>query len=73
LKISKLGRLSLLITFSILSTLQVSAQSGGYSYLEFVENKGQWDTSVLYRAELSAGDVFIQKKGFMILQHDAYP
>ena len=65
-----MGRLSLIITYSILSTLQVSAQSGGYSYLEFVENKGQWDSSILYRAELSAGDVFIQKKGFMILQQD---
>ncbi len=65
-----MGRITLIVLLFTFSALQLSAQSGGYSYLEFVENKGQWDSSVIYRAELSAGDVFIQKKGFTILQHD---
>jgi gliding motility-associated-like protein len=53
-----------------LSGLELSAQSGGFSYLEFVQNKGQWDSSVLYRADLDAGAVFLQKKGFTVLQQD---
>jgi gliding motility-associated-like protein len=65
-----LRRISLVFTLLFLSALQLVAQSGGYSYLEFVQNKGQWDSSILYRADLDAGAVFIQKKGFMILQQD---
>jgi gliding motility-associated-like protein len=64
-----LVRVSIFVTCLVLSVLQLSAQSGG-SYLEFVENKGQWDSSVRFRAELGAGSVTIQKKGFLILQHD---
>jgi len=70
LKTSKLGRISWIITFSILSTLQVSAQSGGFSYLEFVENKGQWDSSIRFRADLSAGNLFMQRTGFTVLLRD---
>ena len=64
-----MGR-SLFFTCLIFTVLDVSAQSGGYSYLEFVQNKGQWDSSVIYRAELSAGYIFIKKNGFSILQND---
>lgn len=60
-------RICLFFTLLVLSVLQLAAQSG---YLEFVQNKGQWDSSVFYRAELDAGAVFIQKKGFTILQQD---
>jgi len=63
-------RISLFFTLLFLSALELTAQSGGYSYLEFVQNKGQWDSSVLYRAGLDAGAVFIQKKGFTVLQQD---
>jgi gliding motility-associated-like protein len=63
-----LGRASLIVTFLILGILRLSAQSGGY--LEFVENKGQWNAAILYRAELAAGNIFIKKNGFSILQHD---
>ena len=52
------------------SFFQLSAQSGGYSNLEFVENKGQWDPLVKFRAELTAGTLFMQQKGFTVLMHD---
>src|SRR5882757_9331594 len=66
-----LGRISLIVLLFTFSALQLSAQSGGYSNLEFVENKGQWDTSLVkFRAEMSAGSFFMQKKGFTVLQHD---
>ncbi|HVS97741.1 MAG TPA: PKD domain-containing protein [Puia sp.] len=65
-----MGRISLIVTFSILSTLRVSAQSGGYASLEFIENKGQWDSSVRFRADLSAGNLFMQRTGFTVLLRD---
>ncbi|WP_431214346.1 hypothetical protein ACQ86N_05740 [Puia sp. P3] len=52
------------------SFFQLSAQSGGYSSLEFVENKGQWDTLVKFRAEMTAGSLFMQHKGFTVVMHD---
>ena len=38
--------------------------------IQFVENKGQWDTSVRYRGEVSNGVFFIQDRGFTVLQQD---
>ena len=63
-------RIGLFFTLFFLSVVRLEAQTQGYSYLEFVQNKGQWDSSVLYRADLDAGAVFIQKKGFTVLQQD---
>ncbi|HEY8399456.1 MAG TPA: PKD domain-containing protein [Flavihumibacter sp.] len=37
--------------------------------LEFVENKGQWDRSVTFMSELGNGAIFLQQKGFTVLQH----
>lgn len=38
--------------------------------IEFVENKGQWDRSVLYAGKVPAGYFFIHKTGFTVLQHN---
>lgn len=48
-------------------TATVSAQTT----IEFVENKGQWDESVLFRGEVHNGALFLQKNGFTVLQHHA--
>jgi gliding motility-associated-like protein len=55
----------------IAATCQLRAQREGYSNLEFVQNKGQWDKSVLFRGELSNGAFFLQKQGFTVLLHNA--
>ncbi|HEV9036333.1 MAG TPA: SBBP repeat-containing protein, partial [Puia sp.] len=65
-----MSRISLIVTYSILSSLYASAQTGGYAYLEFVENKGQWDSSVRFRADLAAGNLFMQRTGFTVLLRD---
>ncbi|MFN4314411.1 MAG: PKD domain-containing protein [Chitinophagaceae bacterium] len=59
---------SIFCTLLLLSACAMHAQD--YSNIEFVENKGQWDERVKYRAEVSAGAVFIRQSGFTILQHD---
>jgi gliding motility-associated-like protein len=35
--------------------------------LEFIENKGQWDTAVRYRADMPDVTFFLQKHGFSVL------
>jgi gliding motility-associated-like protein len=47
-----------------LSCLTVQAQTGN---LEFVENKGQWDTAVQFRADMPDVTFFLQKQGFSVL------
>ncbi len=43
----------------------------GLAQVEFVENKGQWENGIKYKAELSAGAVFLEKNSFSILAHNA--
>jgi len=48
------------ITFSLLHAQEA---------IQFVENKGQWNTAVRFRGEVSNGVFFIQEHGHTILQH----
>ena len=65
-----MGYKFLIVSFLFLSsTLQIKAQSD-YSNLEFVENKGQWDTSQHFRAQFPTGTFYIQKHGFRVLMHN---
>src|ERR1700761_4037819 len=70
IKNAPLLRKCLFFTFFFLSVLELSAQSGAYSNLEFIENKGQWDSTLRFNAEISTGNVFMQRKGFTVLLHD---
>ena len=38
---------------------------------EFVQNKGQWDSRVEYRADFSTGSFFLENQGFTVLLHNA--
>ncbi|PWT73381.1 MAG: hypothetical protein C5B59_13620, partial [Bacteroidetes bacterium] len=42
----------------------------GYSNLEFVENKGQWDSRVSLKGQFNSGSIFLLKNGFSILLHN---
>ncbi|HEY8971699.1 MAG TPA: SBBP repeat-containing protein, partial [Puia sp.] len=64
-----MGRSSLFFCCFILSVLYCSAQSG-YSNLEFIENKGQWDTAIRFRAPMTAGAFFLRNGGFSVLLND---
>lgn len=41
-----------------------------YEAVQFVENRGQWDKSVRFRAEVPAGEIYIHANGFTIVQHN---
>lgn len=38
--------------------------------VEFIENKGQWDSQVLFMGKVTAGAFFIHKEGFTVVQHN---
>lgn len=38
--------------------------------VQFVENRGQWDASVRFRAQVPAGEIYIHNNGFTIVQHN---
>ena len=38
--------------------------------MEFVENKGQWDTKVNFRGDFTTGSFFLENKGFTVLLHN---
>jgi gliding motility-associated-like protein len=59
-------RLFIVCASCILAALKLSAQSGA-SNLEFVENKGQWDSRVAFKADIGTGSFFLQKKGFTVV------
>ena len=48
----------------LLATADVSAQA------EFIQNKGQWDSRVQYRADFSTGSFYLQNDGFTVVTHD---
>ena len=52
----------------ILSTLGAIAQS--HNNIEFIQNKGQWDSRVQYKGNVSNGAFFIREGGFTVLQHN---
>jgi len=64
----KLSRtLSLSLLYCLLPAAILKAQ---YSNIEFVENKGQWDKQIKFLGQLAAGAFYVEKDGFMVLQHN---
>ncbi|MBI1341477.1 MAG: PKD domain-containing protein [Terrimonas sp.] len=56
-------------TLLLLTLFSVSqAQTGN---IEFVENKGQWDSRVRFKGDVSAGAFYIRDGGFTVLQYNA--
>ncbi|HVF98095.1 MAG TPA: PKD domain-containing protein [Flavisolibacter sp.] len=56
---------------SILFTLFLLAGITAFSQtIEFIENRGQWDSKVQYMGRVSAGAFFVHQDGFTVLQHD---
>ena len=41
-----------------------------FSQIEFIENKGQWDSKVFYKGAIKTGAFFIEKNSFSVLLHN---
>ena len=65
---SKLNRTLaiLLLCFTFPATV-LKAQHGN---IEFIENKGQWDSRIKFLGQANSGAFYVQQKGFMVLQHN---
>lgn len=50
----------------LMTGFQVLAQN----YLEFVENKGQWDKKILFLANTGVGSIALQSDGYRVLLHN---
>lgn len=65
MRISKLARYSFLTFITIFIVAQTA-----YSQIEFIENKGQWNSEVKFRSEAGSGAFYLQKNGFTIAQNN---
>ena len=58
------------IIFSVLFFSSLAVYTQNYGNIEFVENKGQWDSRVKFMGDVSGGAFFIRSGGFTVLQHN---
>lgn len=58
-----------IVVLLMLFCLRSFAQQGS-SNIEFVENKGQWDSRVKFMGEISVGNLYLEKGGFMTLLYN---
>ncbi len=45
-------------------------QTASAQYLQFVENKGQWDSSIKFKADLNAGLLNLKPSGYRVVLHN---
>lgn len=64
-----MGRKSLITVILAIAIVRLTAQNGNF---EFVENKGQWESVVKFKGELSSGAFFLHANGFTVLQHNVH-
>lgn len=57
-------------SLSFIITLVACYTAFAQGNIEFVENKGQWDSRVRYKGAVSNGDFFIRDNGVTIVQYD---
>lgn len=63
-------RLRIFFAFCLLlPCLEIIAQTEPAN-LEFIENKGQWDSRVVLKAQLGNGSLFLGRKGFNVVLHN---
>ena len=58
----------IILTALLIPAFAAIAQS--YNNIEFVENKGQWDSRVKFKGDVNAGTFFILSNGFTVLQNN---
>ncbi len=58
--------LYILLLYCLLPATALKAQ---YNNIEFIENKGQWDSRIKFSGQVSAGAFYVEQNGFMVVQH----
>lgn len=65
-----MNTLKRLIFFLVFAAISSDLIAQDFNNIEFIENKGQWDSRVKFKGDVNAGAVFIRSSGFTILQHN---
>ena len=58
-----------LYTLFFVFLLPSTALKAQYNNIEFVENKGQWDSRIKFLGQVYAGMFSVEQNGFMVVQH----
>ena len=58
-----------LYTLFLVFLLPSTALKAQYNNIEFVENKGQWDSRIKFLGQVYAGMFSVEQNGFMVVQH----
>lgn len=66
----KQNKFTLKHLFIIALLVPALMQGQNYNNIEFIENKGQWDSRVRYMGDVSNGSFFIRNAGFTVVQHN---
>ena len=61
-----LKKANIFLFISLFLTVRATAQNA----LDFVENKGQWNSVIKFKGDLSNGAFFLRQTGFTVLQHN---
>ncbi len=62
-------RISNLVRFSILTTITIFfVDQNVFSQIEFIENKGQWNSQVKFMSYAGSGEFYLQQNGFTVAQ-----
>lgn len=59
---------TILFAAILISSLAIQAQQ--YGNIEFIENKGQWDSRVKFKGDVNNGSFFLRSGGFTVLQNN---
>ncbi len=54
------------LIFNIILLLGITKS---YAQLQFIENKGQWNANIQYKANFSSGSFLMEQNGFLVVQH----
>jgi gliding motility-associated-like protein len=57
------------ILLLVLCLVTAAAAAQNLQPVEFIENKGQWDSRVLFKASIPGGSLYLGEQGYTVLQH----
>ncbi|MEO8760320.1 MAG: hypothetical protein ABI388_04215, partial [Bacteroidia bacterium] len=57
----------IIFLFSVFLLAKLQAKDDTPSYINYIQNKGQWNTKVLYQGDFKGGRVFLEKNAFTYL------
>lgn len=66
----KIFTLKHLFIFATLCIQAFASTAQSFNNIEFIENKGQWDSRVQYKGDVSNGSFFIREGGFTVVQYN---